>query len=93
MSAYFPDVNLEALSHFAATTAAVEHLKENANTRPVTPHVIALTDIDWAGEKVRRVVTASLNSNTDARVDDTDFVRPLIGAVGSTLNDGLFPQR
>jgi hypothetical protein len=52
MAAYFPNINLEALSEFAAETAAAQHASRHAKSLVVTPRVNGMQDILWAGEKV-----------------------------------------
>lgn len=54
MTYFFPNINLNALSKFAAETAAIEHPQHDGGSQPlpVTPRVVQMQDIHWAGEKV-----------------------------------------
>jgi hypothetical protein len=61
MSTFFPNVNLSALAQFAAETVAADHpLRHVRGSHPqrVTPRVLRIREVMWAGEKVSKLLSA-----------------------------------
>ncbi|KAG1752568.1 uncharacterized protein EDB91DRAFT_1045027 [Suillus paluster] len=58
MSAFFPHVNITALTKFAAATAAAQHPGRATGRRPqktLTPVVASIEDVKWAGEQMIQI--------------------------------------